>query len=365
MQKYDYLRVYCPHYSKRRVGKNNDGGYIICDMDGEYDMFISGGIADDLSFELALLKIYPNLVCHAFDASIPNLPEKDVVLVPNEDQWIPIKDITDDWIQVGNLYRPFGMRHLGTYGAPIWSNSKESSEVRKYIGIMNPTFQLILNHETLTWFEARDKYPNLATANDVSIYHRVHFHKKFLGKTNVANISNLKEYFDKYSDIFLKLDIEGGENELFESFSDDDLKKIKQLVIEFHSHEQVNIPTRLLKTHWLVHLHVNNYVDTVTQENGVMLPEIFECTYVRKRDGDSLSLNKDPIPGPLDQPNLSAKPDITLTGYPYIDTISHTLWGPDEITHGFAMILSKLMELSETNKDILSLLKLLSHQKIE
>jgi len=357
MQKYDYLRVYYPHYSKRRLGKNNDGGYIICDMDGEYDIFISGGIADDLSFELDLLSLFPKLVCHAFDASIDKLPEKDVVLIPNQDQWIPVKDQVNEWIQVGNLYCPFGMRHIPSFGSPVWSNTHENVNLRQYIGVMNPSFQLISNPKTLTWHEAFNKYPNLVSVKDVETSHRVHFHKKFLGQANNGNIVNLREYFDKYNDIFLKIDIEGGENELFDSLTDDDLKKIKQLVIEFHSHTQKKIPIRLLKTHWLVHLHVNNFVDTVTRDKNTILPEIFECTYVRKRDNEILPFNTDPIPSPLDQPNLPTKPDIMLMGYPYTDTIPYEKWGSNELTHGFTTILSELRKLNDTNKEILSLLR--------
>ena len=155
----------------------------------------------------------------------------------------------------------------------------------------------------------------------------------------------------------MKLDIEGGENELFASLSDTDLTKIKQLVIEFHSHSQVTIPTRLLKTHWLVHLHVNNYVTSLTQENGVMLPEIFECTYVRKLPNESLSFNTDPIPSPLDQPNVPENPDVMLLGYPYTNTYNYSKWTSDEVTHGFSTILSVLRELSDTNKEILHLLR--------
>ena len=75
MSKGDYLRVYQPHYHKRRVGKSNDGGYVICDMEGGYDMFISGGIDTDISFEVNFLKLHPNLTCHAFDGSVKGLPE--------------------------------------------------------------------------------------------------------------------------------------------------------------------------------------------------------------------------------------------------------------------------------------------------
>ena len=114
----------------------------------------------------------------------------------------------------------------------------------------------------------------------------------------------------------MKMDIEGGENNLFKSFSDDDLLKIKQLVIEFHSAEQFVIPNRLAKTHWLVHLHANNCCGTNLM-NNIAIPKVFECTYIRKQADEILSYNTDPIPSTLDQPNLKNKEDIMLDWPPF------------------------------------------------
>jgi len=49
------LILYNTPFSKQRIGKHNDGGYVIINLPGEYDLFISGGIANDISFEKALL----------------------------------------------------------------------------------------------------------------------------------------------------------------------------------------------------------------------------------------------------------------------------------------------------------------------
>ena len=114
------------------------------------------------------------------------------------------------------------------------------------------------------------------------------------------------------------MDIEGGEVPLFSSLSDTDLLKIKQLVIEFHSATDLNIPTRLAKTHWLVHFHANNCCGTAIV-NGVRVPKVFECTYIRRGPGDNFALNKRAIPDPdLDQPNLVGKPEIELQGEPFV-----------------------------------------------
>jgi hypothetical protein len=318
MSKYDCLRIYHPPYDKKRLGKNNDGGYIICDIGDKYDVFISGGIANDISFELDLLQLYPHLVCHAYDGSIQQLPTEKIVLAPNKDQWIPVRDKRNEWIQIGNGMHPFGTLHVPNFGYPPWGTTKDYPNNRTYIGIMDPCFKLIRNPEVLTWDEAMTKYGNLASIHDVLNHRRIEFYHTFLGDVNNKDSSNLRDYLDKYNDIFMKLDIEGGECCLFEAFSDADLLKIKQLVIEFHSPYQLTIPTRLAKTHWLVHLHPNNVCGTVMVDD-INVPWVYECTYIRKNAGEMLSPNQLPVPTPIDQPNTLDNKEIILSGSPYIN----------------------------------------------
>jgi hypothetical protein len=69
------LRVYKSEFSKKRIGRNNDGGYIICDIpDIEYDILISGGISDDTTFEDEFLELYPDIICYAYDGTIMKSP---------------------------------------------------------------------------------------------------------------------------------------------------------------------------------------------------------------------------------------------------------------------------------------------------
>lgn len=71
------LILYNSPYSKVRIGKVNDGGYVIINLPNGYDLFLSGGIKDDISFEEQLLQLYPNLICYAFDGTIDNIPNTD------------------------------------------------------------------------------------------------------------------------------------------------------------------------------------------------------------------------------------------------------------------------------------------------
>jgi hypothetical protein len=145
---------------------------------------------------------------------------------------------------------------------------------------------------------------------------RLQFSKKFLG-----NDDTLKLYMQPYSNICMKIDIEGGEIDTFAALDKADLKKIAQLdkadlkkiaqlVIEFHTATEVTLPSRLNKTHVLVHYHANNWGGI--DERG--LPNVFECTYLRKDIARRYSMYTGDLPilG-IDQPNRGDAPDIMVT----------------------------------------------------
>ena len=69
------LEVFSAPFPKFRLGRDGDGGYIVSDMPGQYDMFLSGGINDDISFEEAFLEKYPDVPCVAYDGTINKLPD--------------------------------------------------------------------------------------------------------------------------------------------------------------------------------------------------------------------------------------------------------------------------------------------------
>ena len=71
------LILYRSPFIKKRVGKDNDGGYLISMLPNNYDAFISGGISNDISFETKFLDLYPDIRCYAFDGTISGLPADD------------------------------------------------------------------------------------------------------------------------------------------------------------------------------------------------------------------------------------------------------------------------------------------------
>lgn len=224
------LTVYKSPFQKIRLGKDNDGGYIIADIpDAKYDIFISAGIGDDHSFETDFVKKYKTS-CVMFDNTINKIENCDL------------------------------------------------SHIQKNI-------------------------------SDV----------------NTNSTTNLKEYFSTYNNIFMKMDIEGGEENLFKVITQNDLQKIKQLVIEIHDCHSI-IPSILSKTHYLIHIHGNNY-GGVPIINNIPIPNVFELTYVRKDCFEKKpKLNTELLPLDIDQKcgvyhedGIHERSDIILHCKPYVN----------------------------------------------
>ena len=68
------LTVYTPPFDKMRLGRDYDGGYVICDIPNiKYDLLLSCGISDDISFEECFCNKYNTTICYAFDGTIENI----------------------------------------------------------------------------------------------------------------------------------------------------------------------------------------------------------------------------------------------------------------------------------------------------
>jgi len=72
MKKED-LTLFASKYNKFRLGKNNDGGYVLIDVPNiKYNLFLSAGISTDCSFEEHFCDRF-NTKCYAFDGTIDNI----------------------------------------------------------------------------------------------------------------------------------------------------------------------------------------------------------------------------------------------------------------------------------------------------
>lgn len=236
MKNLELLKVY--NFDKKiRLGANQDGGYVIGDIDEKYDCYISAGISYEESFSRDFLNKYTYLNknnCYAYDGTI-------------------------------------------------------------------------------------DNYPYQYTKN-------ILFIKKNINSYNDNNNSNLFFLINNYNNIFLKMDIEGYEYEWLLHIDENNLNKFKQIVIEFHGingnnwnyhyNDKIKCLKKLSKTHYLIHVHGNNYSHAIYN-----IPDIIELTYINKNYFNSIpELNTHPLPiANLDFPNNNSCYDYNLNFYPFVN----------------------------------------------
>jgi len=202
--------INCDNYHKIRLGKKNDGGYVI--YDGlDYDLIIGCGISNDISFEDYFVEKYK---CKSivYDGTIKKLP--------------------------------------------------------------------------------KSKYD----------------HKWFNQNVYEGTLDNL---LNDNINIFLKIDIEGCEWDLFKNIN---LENVSQMVIEFHSgfkYPDINmeILKKIEESHYLHHIHGNNYRKKQYKIDNKILHSVFEASYINKK----LCKHVEPIKYSyhiLDQSNNPKKEDI-------------------------------------------------------
>lgn len=134
------------------------------------------------------------------------------------------------------------------------------------------------------------------------------FTKKNIGYSNTDVLTNLHDLIDANENIFIKMDIEGGEIPWVKSLREDQINKFEQIVMEFHnpfSHEEIDVFAKIKKFHHLIHFHGNNCCGVRTHQ-GVVIPNIFECTFLHKKYFPNvIRLNQEAIPSKLDMKNTS------------------------------------------------------------
>jgi hypothetical protein len=223
------LTVYESPFPKKRLGRDNDGGYIIIEIpDIKYSVLLSGGISNDISFEEDFVMKY-NVKCLAFDGTIQSLPKEN---------------------------------------------------------------------------------------------RNIEFIKKNIGFKTTEKTTNLHDIINNYEGIFVKMDIEGHEIDWLKSLTDEQLNKFEQIVIEFHSpftQKEIIIFDMINKNHILVHFHGNNCCGTHIHK-GVIIPIVFECTYLHKKYFNSqVQLNREIIPSQLDMKNVRQFSEIFIDYPPFVN----------------------------------------------
>jgi hypothetical protein len=93
--------------------------------------------------------------------------------------------------------------------------------------------------------------------------------------------------------LLLQMDIEGCEIEILYNVSLECLDRFKIILIEFHHFNEIfksvglkiynDLFDKILKTHNIVHIHPNNYSNTINFFNN-KISELYEITFINKKD---------------------------------------------------------------------------------
>lgn len=149
---------------------------------------------------------------------------------------------------------------------------------------------------------------------------QIEFIKKNIGSDNTTEYTNLHHIININRNIFIKMDIEGGEISWIKSLSNEQMYRFDQIVMEFHnpfSDNEIEVFNKINNNHVLVHFHANNCCGTRVHR-GIEIPNIFECTYLHKKYfTEPPQLNTDLIPGILDMTNTNDK-EIYIDYPPFV-----------------------------------------------
>lgn len=156
-------------------------------------------------------------------------------------------------------------------------------------------------------------------------HERFHFTKKYIGVTTNDGFMTLDDWVaasvsDPSSELFLQIDIEGFEYEVFLAASDQLMRRFRVIVAEFHRLDHLwdepffklasRAYEKILQTHSCVHAHPNNGRGTV-KTRGIETPLNMEFTFLRK-DRIKESSYATTFPHPLDCDNVENVAPVVL-----------------------------------------------------
>jgi hypothetical protein len=268
----DFLRP-LPISNKVRLGRNRDGGYVVYNrLIPETDVLFTYGVGWEISFEEEFNKVTGKKVL-MFDPTMVG-----TYLL----EWKAIRKYLFT-LRFSQIYKQI------TRGLFLYNKKKELD--KKDINFVNEGISI----------SKKDKYDSFA--------------------------SHLKKFNQQDKRILLKLDIEGGE---FEIFQNDDiynqLGNVNQLLIEFHDlknrlREVKAIMDRLSEHFELVHIHANNaghtflLFDLEDEQTDILMPDLIEVTLVKKAliaAADKINIHPAYPVLELDYPNDPTRREILL-----------------------------------------------------
>lgn len=164
--------------------------------------------------------------------------------------------------------------------------------------------------------------------NAPSSHPLLRFHRKMITAQRGPDSESLSALVSEFSksdapDLFLKMDIEGWEWEVFDATPDDLLAKHAQIVCEFHDLSQFGSPhfyfrakrviEKLHRLFAVTHVHANNCVPYNLIAN-IPLPDVLEISFA-SRARYRFEPSQETFPTPLDAPCSPDKPDYILGAF--------------------------------------------------
>lgn len=266
----DLLKCYHAD-NKKRIGRDHDGGYVI--VDGyKYDLLLSCGVGDDLSFEEHFLSLHEGLPCKSFDGTL------------NHCSWIP-KEIE---------FHPLNISG---------KNTETTTNLKKIIDQHQDIFlKMDIEGAEYEWIDAMES----RHLNKIKQF-VVEFHS--FDRENPELFMNWKclEKLTKTHDL---VHIHGNNFCPYYCFFDKDGKTINSVT---SSKDFVVDALFLAKSH-----HVIDSSGFIKDQKPQFVPGVFEATFVHKslRNGCQ-RLNQEAFPHKYDMPNCQNVPDVFLRNYPY------------------------------------------------
>jgi len=162
-----------------------------------------------------------------------------------------------------------------------------------------------------------EDYPYIFTTD-------ITFIKKNIGDTNTDKITNLDFLFEKYNNIFIKMDIEGWEFQWLLQLTPDKLKKIKQIALEVHGinddswnfvqSDKIKCFNKLNEQFYLIHAHGNVYGGITNK-----FPNVMELTYLSKSEfNEQPEKNKRVLPDKRIDFCNNSEEDYDLNFFPFV-----------------------------------------------
>lgn len=146
----------------------------------------------------------------------------------------------------------------------------------------------------------------------------------FDNEENLTLNSWIKSKIKKSDEFILKIDIEGSEYEALLNIDEENLKKTRILIVEFHSLRDLrnksfyqiynNLINKLQIFFYIVHLHPNNAGKNI-KIHDYEIPDLLEVTFLRKNRISRIVKNNKAYPLRIDQKCVKNKKEVFLASY--------------------------------------------------